>query len=157
MPSILSRTTMIQRSMKKSVVKLGGLSKDRARKNISDDCNSYATPLTASLHSSSSILSLDESEHLDRESNRNSLKRQRCSFDLSSMDPQLDNHPSRIITPSRSISNSQSWGQFIDVSNHYTKHCKYDSTVLFVPGTAEHRRIIAKRRLNRKNRQVNHS
>mmetsp|Transcript_45477 Transcript_45477/g.54716 ORF Transcript_45477/g.54716 Transcript_45477/m.54716 type:complete len:155 (-) Transcript_45477:150-614(-) len=151
MPSILSRTTMIQRSMKKSVVKLGGLSKDRARKNISDDCNSYATPSTASLHSSLSILSLDESEHLDRESNRNSLKRQRCSFDLSSMAPQLENYPSiSTTTPSRSISNSQSWGQFIDVSNHYTKHCKYDSTVLFVPGTAEHRRMIAKRRLNRK-------
>ena len=157
MPSILSRTTMVRSSMKKSGMNLGGVSKDRVKKNISDDCNSYATLSTVSLHSSLSILSLNESEHLDRENNRNNLKRQRCSFDLSSMAPQLDNYPSRIITPSRSISNNQSWDQFIDVSNHYTKHCKYNSTVLFVPGTAEHRRMIAKRRLNRKNRQVNHS
>ena len=148
---------MIQRSMKKSVVKLGGLSKDRTRNNISDDCNSYATPSTASLHSSLSIFSLDKSEHLFQKSNRNSLKRQRCSFDLSSMAPQLENYPSVSTTsPSRSISKNQSWGYFIDVSNHYTKHCKYDSTVLFVPGTAEHRRMIAKRRLNRKVCQVNH-
>ena len=114
---------MVQNSMRKLGVEFGRGSKHQVRKITPDNCSSYATPLTVSLHSLLMILSLDEFKHLDRKNNRIMLKHQLCSFDLSSMEPQLDNYPSvGTTTPSLSISKNQRMGYFIDISNHYTKH-----------------------------------
>lgn len=145
---------MITNSMKKTSLLNNRVIKPQSGGNTSKETTSSCTTAsTTSSDSLSTIFPMSETITPERNLSRKSLKRQVCSFDLSSMCEQPVEYPSRTntATPSSCLTfkTSQSWGQFVNVSDHYTKHCKYDSTVLLVPGSAEQRRMVAKRRLRK--------